>query len=656
MFAVLNVIIGCGGDIVNQQRIRNGFVMIVEVSKMNKTFLLLIGIFLISFASATITCNPPIITTSYLQGDTAQVGTICSNTGEDTVTISYSGETEYFDIGGETVIGPAPSSKTIDINFFSIAPLGFHAGSLDFSTGESFPISFYVEGVVIEQGDILVFPTSKIVTVKQGNEKTQNIQITVPETYPRVVTMQSVDLNPTVETIYFGDLNLGQVSPGNSINIPIVFDGIEAQTGTYQTTLTIFATDSEGQVNIPSINLQLHVTAGVSPDIGDIFSTKPSCSLSGTTFNLNSTATFTCSGVVQNLEVNPQYNEYLEGTSIDLSSGIYTYTFKPIKYGVTKFIAIFTYKGSPIFSAYESEIKINPSGTNIAGGTELKVEFYQVGDKKTIDNLREGETKILVLDNVSNSMVNMEEVDLYLNGDEVNSTFSISLDEEYELRVSALNLGYIDLVLNFNVTEVPIEITLSPLKVTYNINDIINITTNPENASLLLDNVIITSPYTVTLSGTFLLEAKKENYLNGEINITVKSMISCKIGCDSFYEAKKGKNVLLDLSENITWNVTFEKLYKNDTYSPEMVLASGTGNRIQFKIEDYGRYVIREGDNIIDSKIILREGAWNWIKNNWGWGIVILVVLILIVYLIFFKGKKEEEGFGFTGQAPTEGG
>jgi len=306
---------------------------------------LLLGIFLMSGILA-ISCNPSTITKTYSLGESAQASIHCFNDGE-AVPISYSGDS--FDIGEETNFGQGtettPSEKTIIINFLSTATLGFHAENIYFGTDYSVSVVFYVEGESqTPQGDILVFPTSKIVTVKQGSEKTQNIQITVPETYPNTVTVQSVDMNPSVDPIYFDDLNLGQLAPGNSLNIPIVFDGIEAQTGVYQTTLNVFATDSNGQVNIPSINLQLQITAGVSPDIGDIFSSKTSCSLSGTTFNLNNTATFTCSGVVQNIEVNPQYNEYLEGMSVDLSSGIYTYTFKPIKYGVTKFLTTFSYK------------------------------------------------------------------------------------------------------------------------------------------------------------------------------------------------------------------------------------------------------------------------------------------------------------------------
>ena len=107
--------------------------------------------------------------------------------------------------------------------------------------------------------------------------KTQNIIITVPSNYPSSITIQAVNFNPGTETILFGDLNLGLVQPGQSVQIPVVFSGKNAQTGVYQTDLNILAINSSGQVNLPKISLSLQITAGITPATNETFFQRPTC-------------------------------------------------------------------------------------------------------------------------------------------------------------------------------------------------------------------------------------------------------------------------------------------------------------------------------------------------------------------------------------------
>ena len=302
----------------------------------------------ISLSSASTFCDTSSLSASWQFGQTPPTRTFtCSNNGGSSISLTPSGS--YISISPTSL---APNiSQLFTVSFDSNTPSGIITRSVTFSDSST-PISLTLNvtsAPVTQQGDILIFPTSKVITVQQGQEKTQNILVTVPSSYPRTIVIHSVDFNPGTEPIKFGDLNLGQVPPGQSIQIPILFSAKDAQTGTYQTNLNIFATDSEGQINLPTISLQMQVSAGVTPVTNDTFSTRPSCSVSAVNMNINGTYTLTCSGVSNNLEVNPQYNEFLIGKAVDLTSGIYTYTFSPVKFGNTKFIATFSYKGSPVF-------------------------------------------------------------------------------------------------------------------------------------------------------------------------------------------------------------------------------------------------------------------------------------------------------------------
>ena len=591
---------------------------------MNKSPLLCIAVFLlVATVSATVTCDPSQISVSFTQGDAVDsINTLCGNDANGSVSIDYTGQ--YFSIT-ETTIGASPSQKSIEVSFDNNAPSGNHFGSITFNGSAPIPVFMSVTENAVQQGDILTFPTSKVVTVQQDAEKTQSILISVPENYPRIITIQSVDFNPGTETILFGDLDLGQLSPGQSTSIPIVFTGKDAAVGSYQTNLNIFATDSEGQIDFPTISLTLQVTSGVSPIDSTTFSTKPACSLSSSNMNLNNSYTFVCSGVVNNLDVEPEYNQFFEGITVDFSSNIYTYTFKPVKFGNTDFIALFSHRGTPIFSPFSQEVRISSASGQIAG-TSLRVLFTP-----DLSVAKKGErVAIQLIDNKTDTLVETPSIEIdaipITNKSGKTFFFEFDVDKNYSLRGSAP--GYNDLVKSITLLEKPIKINIDPS--VGNTNTIFNVSTDV-NATITINGIDRGSSYRGTLiTGTNEIKATKDGFTDTSKNLTVDSSIT-------FFtngEFKKGVLQTITLNKNTSWTVNYQK----DKESPIETLLSGTGNKIEFEPKKTGIYTLSAEDASREYEI---EG-WDWKKKwwfmEWFWWIGILA--IIIGYFYFRGGTK----------------
>jgi len=541
------------------------------------TTLILFNIFLIN---ATITCNPNYYVTTFNNTVPPTKSFQCTNNVNESVQITKTGS--YFTLS-DSVIGPAPSSKTITLTFNPSISTGSYQETISFSDGSSIPIVFTVtKPETIQQNNIIIFPTSKVINVQQGQEKQQNIQIIVPSTYPNPITVQSVNFNPDIELTSFGDLDLGQINPGQTLNIPIKISAKDVQTGTYSTQINVLATDTHGQISLPTSSLQVVVSIGVNPTSG-VNITRPSCSLSSTEFNTNNTYNFICNNAINNIEISPQYNEYIEGLSAGLSGGVYTYTFKAIKIGTSNFVATFNNLNSPIFTPYSQEFKVTPSGNSPLSGTVLEVVFYQEGNKKEINSLNYGLTNMIIVDNKTKSIVS--NIKYLLGGIEItNTTLTLEPEKQYDLIATAP--GYLDLNVNFKANPQVLKIKFEPKKELYEVGEVINITTEPADAILLVNDIQITSPYTIQSSGNLTVKAVMEDYLNVESTVNVKTPISIQSCSVTYEEWKKGKEVFCDLSELVSWQI-----YRDST-----LLKEGNSQRLDFKIDEYGMYIIKTKD------------------------------------------------------------
>lgn len=478
--------------------------------------------------------------------------------------------------------------------------------------------------------DIIVFPTSKIVNVQQGAVKTQSILIDVPANYPRTITVKSVTLEPEVDTIRFGDLNLGQIAPGNSLQIPIIFSGEEAQTGSYSTTLKMLATDSEGQINLPQVTLIVQVTAGTSPVTEDTFSTPPTCSLTATTFNLNNTYSFTCSNTVSNLDIIIPSSDYYTGKKVETSQNIYRYDFMPKKYGNTIFKAEFRYKGASIFDPFEQEIRITSSGSTVAG-TDLRFSFTP-----KLEEAQDGEKVLIQLvDNKTGSLVSDPIV--MVNALEINKTgdysfeYSFVAETDYELRGKAL--GYADLVQTISINPQIINIILSPIS--GDTSTIFTINTSVENATLFINDGVVENPYSGTIPGGLnVIKAVRKGYTTTEKNLTVESIIRISSGGENF---KKGALQTFFLTQNATWKVYY--LNSMDATSVDLV-ESGEGTKIEFTPDKKGFYKL-EADGVMVGPYYEIKGfslgnKWGFMPA-WAWMLIILVVIVIIIIVIAVK-------------------
>lgn len=543
-----------------------------------------------------------------------------------------------------------PSDRFVTLSVKSGASGGSYSGTIDWSGG-SLPVSVFIENVQNNtvDSDITVFPTSKITTVQQGKEKTQNILVSVPSSYPRAVTIEAIDFNPGTETISFGDLNLGQISPGNSINIPIVFSGVDAQTGTYQTDLRFSAKDSEGTVPLQSVSLTLQVTQGVTPITEETFNTAPTCSLSNTQLNLNQTYAFTCSNTQANLVVDIPSADWFVGQKVEISSGLYRYDFIPTKFGNYDFKADFKYQGAPIFEPFLSEVRVSSTGSAIPG-TVLRFDFTPDLDKAVGDE----NVSILLVDNKTGSLVPNPRV--FVDAQELESssdTFVYDFEalKDYELRGVAP--GYNDIVQTININPSDIEIIINPASGTTATN--FNITTNPENVTLKINGVDQSNPYFGQLpAGIIPIEATMPGYKTANLNVTVSGTITANPAGGEVL--KKGDQFTITLSKSTNYTMFYQK--ELNSIERESFL-NGSGTIIQFTPDKKGVYIIEA-----DGKHI---GTYQTESFKWGnkflwipiWAWVIIGVLILIVAVIFVYSKSSssapDDGDGLSYAVGQEG-
>jgi len=599
---------------------------------------------ILPLVSAEVVCDDSSVTLNF---NTTEIPsgditiTSCQNNGNTTnIDLGGSGVTQYINKGSDQTSISLNGVKNLRLTIDSNIPAGTYVPIFSFQDSSSVVVVVNVAEITngVEQGDILIFPTSTVVTVQQDKQKTKSILLTVPLSYPYTVNVQSVDFNPGIETIYFDDLDLGLVSPGQTLTIPIIFSAQDAQVGTYTTKLSIFATDSDGLIQLPDISLTLQVTSGVSPVDDTTFSSRPSCALSALSQNLNSTYTFTCSGVVNNLDVNPQYNPFFEGTSVDKSANIYTYTFKPVQFGVTEFLATFSFQGSPIFAPFRQEVRVSASSGQV-GGTTLDFLFTP-----SLSTARPQETvAIQLVDNKTNSLVNNPtiEIDAIPITNRSGNTFFFSFESDKNYTIRGYTAGYSDILKTISLEENQINIMITPEE--GNSITQFKITTDI-NATIYINGDKKGEVYEGTLNaGENIIEAFKAGFTDTSLNFSVESAVIFSTSG----EFKKGVSQTVTMNKNATWKLS----YQDGVDSPIEELDSGVGTTITFEPTKTGTYIIEAQGS---KKTFVLEGFdWNaeWWFMAWYWWIGGVAVLISIFY--FRGGSTTTKGVdvGFSGNA-----
>jgi hypothetical protein len=606
-----------------------------------KTILLcMLLILLVASVQAVTYCDTSSVSQTWQEGESTSKIITCTNQNNSTsVTMNKVGS--YFSTSPTIPVTLLPlTPRAITIIFDSSAPAGTYDGILYFSD-DSDPILVNMnvtESTAEETGCVIeVFPESlPNIKISQGETKTKSIKITVPSCYSTYIKVNGVSLATDEQPIQLGELALGNIQPGSSLNIPVDINAEDVSTGQYLDTLQFSIYDSSGnRITVPTVDIGVYVTTGVTPITGDTFSTPPTCSLSATSLNLNNTYSFTCSGLVSNLDINIPSSEYYTGTKVEVSSSLYRYDFTPAKYGETKFVAEFKYKGASIFQPFSQDIRITSAGSLVAG-TTLKFIFTPKIDEATGD---EDKFLVQIVDNKTGSLVSSPRI--WVNAVEINSstdTFEYKFipNTNYEIRGKAS--GYEDLVQTINIKPQKINILINPG--TGDSSTMFNVTTSVENATLTIQGQTYTASYYGVLpGGTVEIKAVKEGYKTEIINFTVtdKPKILSFGG-----EFKKNVDQNFTLNKDGNWVVYYKKTMDATDRSE---YAKGYGSLVAFKPEKAGAYVI-EVDGIHVGTFEIAKFSF---KNKWGplpaWGWLVGGAVILLIIIIAIARRNAQKAY-----------
>ena len=529
---------------------------------------------------------------------------------------------------------------------------GDYVGSITYSSlegGGSIPV--YVNIEESQQQSICnldIFPIILTnIKIQQGEVKTRNIQLSIPYCYNSSVNVNGVALSTDEKPIQLGEISVGTIQPGRSIMIPIEINAQGVSTGQYSDILQLLLYDMYGnRIDLPQVSVSVLVSQGIQPITNFSLNDLPVCSIDAIEMNLNNTYKIICSRNNPNIEIRPIIDsKYIKGISVSETSSQYIFEFQPIELGKSFVYAEFWYKNAPLGTPFEQEVRISASGQSIVSGISLVINFYQSGIKKDTGNLDAIETIILVMDEQTNNTIMDNRI--FLNGMEVNRTFLLEASKDYELIVSSE--GYLTKTLNFSTSKSYLVMIIDPLKDEYNVGETIIINSTPDDAIILLNNILITSPYIFNSEGEFFLELKKDGFdtLNKTLIVRKIILFTPEKGVQ---EWGVGDTIKGKLSETSNWSIYF---YVFEKYGDQKIISSipqiinsGLSDNLVFKIANEGRYVITANDKPVVDITLKKSGwfgwlSWKGIQDNWIWYLIIIVVII-IIYFLFFKNRGRD--------------
>ena len=585
------------------------------------TFIFAIFLINIVFATSTVlTKNPSELTLNPGDSNSFEVSysiiDIANIAGIKSVVVSgdfssYSGGSINFNANTTTT-----GTITIDVNVPSNAGIGHYVDNIIIDEYILY-LPIKIESSEPQTTSLISFPTSKRITVPQGDTYDRKITMIIPSNYPNPVNIQSIEFSEENNILTFGDVETGILNPGDVKDIPIKINAKDAQTGEYPSTSILVRLDDGGDIITLSTTLHIVVTANLNPSSNVTFSNKPSCSLSASVMNVNTSYALTCSGVQKNLIVSPLYNHFFEGLNAQINGDIYVYNFKPLNYGNTEFISTFTYLGAPLFSPFTQDVKI--SSSNVAPGTELKFKFTP-----ELSKLGNGEEVLIqLLDSKTNNTINNPEVEvdaILLNLSGSSFKFKFESEKSYELRGRAV--GYDDIIETINLNPQDINYTITPLS-DFKSDTPIKIITDI-NATIFVDGIKQGEVYDGYLAkGEHNIELIHPNYRNTLFNISVEDAIILTGYLPNDF--KKGQEQTFLLNTNVSWRVD----YMEDVNSQITTISSGDNDKIIFTPDKKGIWFIFSDDKkLLEHNLKGRD--WNkklWIFPWWVWvlGIIVLI-------------------------------
>ena len=606
-----------------------------------KKALIIIGTLLVFFGSvhATTTCLPSSISITFSVNDQPQNMTITCINDDPNSTISLMKIGEHFSFTPNT-IGPS-ETKIITLEFDSSAPIGRYYGWISFNDSSNpIPVTITVEPKQETECTIDVFPTVLTnIKVPQGEKKSRQILITVPECFPDKVNFRAVALESNIPPIELGELALGQLSPGTSVQIPLIFDATNCQTGTYYETLSFNIANASGiRIPVPSVSISVTVTSGIMPITNETFSTLPSCSIPSNLI-LNQTYQVLCSDVDPNLQVHIGYNEYLKGLKVSTPSNQFIWDFKPIKEGDTTLKIWFTFKGAPIGSAIEQEMRISSVGSPSPIGGNITLKIFPSPEKIN----KPMNISILCM----NDLGDIIPCTLYVNGAEINgNVIGVEPGKTYEIH--ATSTGYHTAHENITISLPKIQLLIlnkeGDVTTSFDVGDQVEVvcrdpnTAEPINCHVLLDGSSSASTFTANKEGNHTIEVEAEGYESASKTVVFKPPVKVLYAPEKL---ELNKEAVIMFNKETEYMVTF----REDGKSAVETITSGTGKNITFIPEKRGTYYVFAKDLRVKSYEIKKAKLFPEISlpGREGLAPVLFAIVAIIAYLAykkFFKKKK----------------
>jgi len=206
------------------------------------------------------------------------------------------------------------------------------------------------------------------------------------------------------------------------------------------------------------------------------------------------------------------------------------------------------------------------------------------------------------------------------------------------------------LVLNFNISETPLSLDIYPVQDIYYTGEVVSFISNQNDTYFLVNDEVVSSPYAFSKEGNITIKAVKEGYVSANLTIEVKRAVSIN-GCSPLQKNwKKGSNVICELTENSSWEVS----------NSGLTVAVGESNQVKFKINKVGFWQIKSNGRSLAIQNIEKKEWFGWfsfetIKKHWIIVVIILLTALTLGYYFFIYRNQgsSTENVGFE-MSPKE--
>jgi hypothetical protein len=348
--------------------------------------------------------------------------------------------------------------------------------------------------------------------------------------------------------------------------------------------------------------------------------------------NVNQTYKLICNNVDPNIEVQPIIDtDFFQGVYpyVEENQNTYTYSFKPIKTGDAQMKCNFLFKGASIGQPFIQNVKVL-AGAYIMGGTQLELRFYP-----ELYESKDGNVIIRVIDNATGNI--LDDSRILLSGVLVdNNSLHLEQNQLYEIRAS--HSGYSDLVRQISLAPKSINFTI---KSQYLKGEVLNFSTQPTGAKILLDNNIITLPFILDSEGQHTITAVLLGYTETSQNITVVNDARI-LDSTPTEDAKVGKSIFVTVSRN---DSSLRVSFRADAKSESTNINQTVGSTISILAKDHGIYEFYADNNFLKSYTV--DGTAFYLQW-WFWVIGVVVVIFVIFLLTRNKKQTQTTPMAFT--------